>query len=140
MLNMLFGFDTTSFSGVQSIPAFIDQFGNAVKPDGSSAISAARVSFMSSVAFVGKFFGTLVCVSEKRPLRAADILDLSPLRGEDWPSIYHLDFVHNQFCWYHSGMHFKNDGPVCCRENRGLLQVRSFKHSNNISFLQVSQY
>ncbi|CAL5867003.1 uncharacterized protein PFLUO_LOCUS1215 [Penicillium psychrofluorescens] len=61
MLNMLFGFDTTSFSGVQSIPAFIDQFGNAVKPDGSSAISAARVSFMSSVAFVGKFFGTLTC-------------------------------------------------------------------------------
>jgi hypothetical protein len=60
MLNMLFGFDTTSFSGVQSIPAFERQFGTPTS-DGGYGLSSSRASFMSSVAFSGKFFGTLVC-------------------------------------------------------------------------------
>lgn len=59
MLNMLFGFDTTSFSGVQSIPAFERQFGTPTG-DGGYGLSGSRASFMSSVAFSGKFFGTLV--------------------------------------------------------------------------------
>lgn len=59
MLNMLFGFDTTSFAGVQSIPAFDRVFGTK-QPDGSYALSASRASFMSSVGFAGKFMGTLV--------------------------------------------------------------------------------
>jgi hypothetical protein len=59
MLNMLFGFDTTSFSGVQSIPAFEHQFGTPTG-DGEYGLSGSRASFMSSVAFAGKFFGTLV--------------------------------------------------------------------------------
>ncbi|RAO68757.1 uncharacterized protein BHQ10_004769 [Talaromyces amestolkiae] len=58
MLNMLFGFDTTSFSGVQSIPAFERQFGTPTGT-GGYALSGSRASFMSSVAFSGKFFGTL---------------------------------------------------------------------------------
>jgi Sugar (and other) transporter len=59
MLNMLFGFDTTSFSGVQSIPAFERQFGTPTS-GGGYELSSSRASFMSSVAFAGKFFGTLV--------------------------------------------------------------------------------
>ncbi|OQV00416.1 hypothetical protein CLAIMM_05911 [Cladophialophora immunda] len=59
MLNMLFGFDTTSFAGVQSIPAFERQFGTPSGTDGSYALSASRASFISSVAFAGKFCGTL---------------------------------------------------------------------------------
>jgi sugar porter (SP) family MFS transporter len=59
MLNMLFGFDTTSFAGVQSIPAFEDQFGTPIGAGGSYELSSSRASFMSSVAFAGKFLGTL---------------------------------------------------------------------------------
>ncbi|KAF3407108.1 High-affinity glucose transporter ght1 [Talaromyces pinophilus] len=58
MLNMLFGFDTTSFAGVQSIPAFERKFGTPTG-DGGYGLSGSRASFMSSVAFSGKFFGTL---------------------------------------------------------------------------------
>lgn len=60
LLNLLFGFDTTSFAGVQSIPAFERQFGTPTGPDGEYELSGARASFMSSIGFVGKFCGTLV--------------------------------------------------------------------------------
>ena len=59
MLNMLFGFDTSSFAGVQSIPGFTRQFGSK-QEDGTYRLSSARVSFMSSIGFAGKFCGTLV--------------------------------------------------------------------------------
>lgn len=61
MLNMLFGFDTTSFAGVQSIPGFARQFGSQ-QSDGSYRLSSANVSFISSIGFLGKFFGTLVSI------------------------------------------------------------------------------
>ncbi|KAF2452369.1 general substrate transporter [Lineolata rhizophorae] len=59
LLNMLFGFDTTSFAGVQSIPAFGRQFGTPIGPNGAYQLSASRASFMSSIGFAGKFVGTL---------------------------------------------------------------------------------
>ena len=59
LLNMLFGFDTTSFAGVQSIPAFARQFGTPIGKNGSYKLSSSRASFMSSVGFAGKFCGTL---------------------------------------------------------------------------------
>lgn len=61
ILNILFGFDTTSFGGVQNIPAFQNEFGTPIGENGSYALSASRASFMSSVAFAGKFLGALVC-------------------------------------------------------------------------------
>ena len=61
LLNLLFGFDTTSFAGVQSIPAFEREFGTPIGTHKSYALSASRASFISSSAFAGKFLGTLVC-------------------------------------------------------------------------------
>ncbi|MCJ1305333.1 hypothetical protein MMC08_008147 [Hypocenomyce scalaris] len=59
LLNLLFGFDTTSFAGVQSIPAFEREFGTPIGTHKSYALSASRASFISSSAFAGKFLGTL---------------------------------------------------------------------------------
>ena len=59
MVNIIFGYETTSFSGVQSIPAFAKEFGTEVKPK-KWALSAARASYTSSLAFVGKLLGSLV--------------------------------------------------------------------------------
>ena len=59
LLNVLFGYDTTSFGGVQAIPGFTRHFGDAVGNSGAPALSASRASFMSSIAFVGKFLGVL---------------------------------------------------------------------------------
>lgn len=59
VLNIMFGYDTTSFAGVQSIPAFAREFGDPSKS--GWALSASRASFMSSVAFAGKLVGTLTC-------------------------------------------------------------------------------
>ena len=58
LLNIMFGYDTTSFAGVQSIPAFAKEFGG---PDGKGgyALSASRASFMSSIGFAGKLVGSL---------------------------------------------------------------------------------
>ena len=58
LLNISFGYDTTSFGGVQSIPAFAKEFGG-LKGDGTYALSASRASFMSSVAFAGKLLGAM---------------------------------------------------------------------------------
>lgn len=63
LLNILFGYDTTSFSGVQAIPGFVSHFGTPTLPNGEFQISASRASFMSSVAFVGKLLGVLVGLS-----------------------------------------------------------------------------
>lgn len=59
LLNMLFGFDISSFAGVQNIPAFQRQFGQPTGTDGAYALSASRASFMSSIGFAGKAVGTL---------------------------------------------------------------------------------
>jgi hypothetical protein len=63
IINVLYGWDTTSFGGVQSIPAFEDQFGTPIGPNGSYVLSASRASFMSSVAFAGKLTGSMVRLS-----------------------------------------------------------------------------
>lgn len=57
LLNMLFGFDVTSFAGVQSIPAFARQFGSPIG-NGEYQPSASRASFMSSIEFAGKIIRT----------------------------------------------------------------------------------
>ncbi|KIW53744.1 hypothetical protein PV05_06158 [Exophiala xenobiotica] len=58
LLNVMFGYDTTSFAGVQSIPSFDKQFGTPSK-GGTYALSPSRASFMSSCAFAGKLLGAL---------------------------------------------------------------------------------
>ncbi|KAI1329931.1 sugar transporter-domain-containing protein [Xylariaceae sp. FL0255] len=59
MINIIFGYETTSFGGVQSIPGFVRQFGTEVSP-GKWELSAARASYTSSTAFAGKLIGSLV--------------------------------------------------------------------------------
>jgi SP family sugar:H+ symporter-like MFS transporter len=59
LMNLILGIDTTSFGGVQNIPAFQKEFGTR-SATGTYALSPSRASFMSSVAFSGKFVGTLV--------------------------------------------------------------------------------
>ena len=59
MVNIVFGYETTSFAGVQSIPAFEREFGSEVKP-GEWALSAARASYTASTAFAGKLLGSLL--------------------------------------------------------------------------------
>lgn len=61
VLNIMFGYDSTSFSGLQNIPSFAREFGTPNSSDGSYGLSASRASFMSSVGFAGKLLGTLVC-------------------------------------------------------------------------------
>jgi hypothetical protein len=60
VLNILFGYDTTSFGGVQSIPAFTREFGSPTGDSGKYALSPSQASFISSIAFLGKLFGALV--------------------------------------------------------------------------------
>ena len=59
LVNIVFGYETTSFSGVQSIPAFAKEFGSKT-PKGAYALSPARASYTSSTAFAGKLVGSLV--------------------------------------------------------------------------------
>lgn len=58
-VNIIFGYETTGFSGVQSIPGFAREFGSETKP-GKWALSPARASYTSSTAFAGKLVGSLV--------------------------------------------------------------------------------
>jgi hypothetical protein len=62
LVNVVFGYETTSFSGVQSIPAFAMEFGSEGK-DGTWALSPARASYTSSSAFAGKLVGAVVRTS-----------------------------------------------------------------------------
>ena len=59
MINIIFGYETTSFGGVQSIPAFVREFGDQ-NANGKYVLSATRASYTSSLAFVGKLLGSLV--------------------------------------------------------------------------------
>ncbi|KAI0016604.1 general substrate transporter [Xylariomycetidae sp. FL0641] len=59
ILNILFGYDTTSFGGVQSIQAFGHQFGSYDPSTGDWTLSAGQASFINSIGFLGKFFGAL---------------------------------------------------------------------------------
>lgn len=59
LINIIFGYETTSFGGVQSIPAFDRKFGQKTA-SGTYALSAARASYTSSTAFAGKLIGSLV--------------------------------------------------------------------------------
>lgn len=58
LVNIIFGYETTSFGGVQSIPAFAKEFGEKTKK--GYALSPARASYTSSTAFAGKLIGALV--------------------------------------------------------------------------------
>ncbi|KAJ5602258.1 sugar transporter [Penicillium lagena] len=58
-INIIFGYETTSFSGVQSMPSFATEFGSQ-DSSGKWALSAARASYTSSTAFAGKLIGSLV--------------------------------------------------------------------------------
>lgn len=58
--NIMFGYASTSFSGLQGIPSFAREFGTPSGADGSYTLSASKVSFMSSIGLAGKLFGTLV--------------------------------------------------------------------------------
>lgn len=58
-INIIFGYETTSFSGVQSMPSFAKEFGSQ-DSSGKWALSAARASYTSSTAFAGKLIGSLV--------------------------------------------------------------------------------
>lgn len=61
LINIIFGYETTSFSGVQSIPGFTREFGSETAPgSGKYALTAARASYTSSTAFAGKLVGALV--------------------------------------------------------------------------------
>ena len=60
LVNIIFGYETTSFSGLQSIPAFAKEYGSKTAT-GTYALSPARASYTSSTAFVGKLLGSLVC-------------------------------------------------------------------------------
>lgn len=95
LLNVMFGYDTTSFAGVQSIPSFDKQFGTPSK-GGTYALSPSRASFMSSCAFAGKLLGALVGCSPSSPscqemLDTADTLQSAPLPVE-W-------FGHRYILW-----------------------------------------
>ena len=59
LINIIFGYETTAFSGVQSIPAFAKEFGTQTGPN-QWALSAKRASYTSSSAFSGKLVGSLV--------------------------------------------------------------------------------
>ena len=59
LVNIIFGYETTSFGGVQSIPAFVKQFGDKTAK-GTYVLSAARASYTSSTAFAGKLIGALI--------------------------------------------------------------------------------
>lgn len=59
LVNIIFGYETTSFGGVQSIPAFAKKFGQKTAP-GTYALSPARASYTSSTAFAGKLIGALI--------------------------------------------------------------------------------
>jgi hypothetical protein len=58
-INIIFGYETTSFSGLQSMPSFAKEFGSQ-DSSGKWALSAARASYTSSTAFAGKLIGSLV--------------------------------------------------------------------------------
>lgn len=58
LINIIFGYETTSFSGLQSIPAFAKKYG--AESDGAWALSPARASYTASSAFGGKLLGSLV--------------------------------------------------------------------------------
>ena len=68
ILNIMFGYDTTAFSGIQSNPAFAREYGS-LTPKHTYALSASRASFMSSVAFAGKLLGCFVSLPADRGIQ-----------------------------------------------------------------------
>ncbi|KAJ5212494.1 uncharacterized protein N7498_004140 [Penicillium cinerascens] len=59
LINVIFGYEVTSFGGVQSIPAFAKQFGQKTA-SGKYELSSERASYTASLAFVGKLVGSLM--------------------------------------------------------------------------------
>lgn len=139
LLNLLFGFDTTSFAGVQSIPAFERQFGTPTGPDGEYELSGARASFVSSIGFLGKFCGTLVRRSLNLSLPGAlpqenvtyvdrnlGLLPIEcPLSDRTYrTSLHHVLSLHGQLCRCHNRMHFPSCSSVRTWSDHRILQVR----------------
>ncbi|KAF5373744.1 hypothetical protein D9758_000707 [Tetrapyrgos nigripes] len=58
--NIIYGYDTNSFGGVQAIPAFGKQFGIFDETLNRYALSARTSSLLTSLAFVGKLVGTMI--------------------------------------------------------------------------------
>ncbi|KAF9052175.1 general substrate transporter [Rhodocollybia butyracea] len=58
--NVIYGYDTASFGGVQAIPAFGKQFGVFEPSLGQFALPAKTSSLLTSLAFAGKLIGTVI--------------------------------------------------------------------------------
>lgn len=58
---LLYGYDGTYFTGVQAMTAFLQRFGQ-LQADGSYALSAANLSIMTSIVYVGELIGSM-CAS-----------------------------------------------------------------------------
>ncbi|KAK7054677.1 hypothetical protein VNI00_003140 [Paramarasmius palmivorus] len=58
--NIIYGYDTASFGGVQAIPAFGKQFGEFDPTLNRYALSAYLSSLLTSLAFLGKLVGTII--------------------------------------------------------------------------------
>ncbi|KAJ3801455.1 hypothetical protein GGU11DRAFT_753602 [Lentinula aff. detonsa] len=58
--NVIYGYDTASFGGVQAIPAFGKQFGIFDPTLGQYALPAKTSSLLTSLAFAGKLIGTII--------------------------------------------------------------------------------
>ncbi|KAL4790587.1 general substrate transporter [Aspergillus venezuelensis] len=55
--DMLFGYDTGTFSGILGNPGFVNQFGTYNPQTQSYTIGSLHTSLLSSLAFIGKFIG-----------------------------------------------------------------------------------
>ncbi|THU82598.1 general substrate transporter [Dendrothele bispora CBS 962.96] len=58
--NVIYGYDTNSFGGVQAIPAFGKQFGDFDPTLNRYALPARTSSLLTSLAFAGKLIGTII--------------------------------------------------------------------------------
>ncbi|KAK1217419.1 hypothetical protein PQX77_019959 [Marasmius sp. AFHP31] len=58
--NIIYGYDTASFGGVQAIPAFGRQFGAFDSNLNRYALPARTSSLLTSLAFLGKLIGTII--------------------------------------------------------------------------------
>ncbi|KAJ8079086.1 hypothetical protein AAF712_006464 [Marasmius tenuissimus] len=58
--NIIYGYDTASFGGVQAIPAFGRQFGTFDSKLNRFALPARTSSLLTSLAFLGKLIGTII--------------------------------------------------------------------------------
>lgn len=127
LLNVMFGYDTTSFAGVQSIPAFACEFGSYDPEQDACALSPSRASFMSSVGFAGKLVGTLVCAKAVMFAQYSNLsLDSSISNRENRSSIYHVGTYFDYMGRYHRRSYEFFCSTVRCRSGNHLLHVGQY--------------